>query len=298
AGLVGQKIPVTIQSGVEAFLKHFFRLRSGRAELQHSERPPFGQEFVKERQKLFPKSGPLIIFAPLLFITCAREVVKKFPFGDSGRIFLDFVFLQRPGNARGFWNLLADGVAVGIQDLVFIGKDRLQWQAVGFLERPLQQRGRHLKTNKIVIAVWSIALSGYFQDVEAKFRFDMREGVIFVRYAVAIFLLKLGIEEGYGTVGCNGMTCVICGIVCECAQRKSIIIQLLRFPRVAEERNNEITTSHIVGEIAEKDAAMWVIAQVLNNGAPVGVSVCLAQFVRCGMWEALEQDGFDVGIPS
>jgi hypothetical protein len=149
-----------------------------------------------------------------------------------------------------------------------------------------------------VIAVWSVALLGYFQDVEAKFRFDMREGVILVGYAVAIFFLKLGIEKGHGTVGCNGMTCVICGIVCECAQRKSIIIQLLRFARVAEECKNKIAASHIVGEIAEKDAAMRVIAQALNNGAAVGVPVCLVQFVWCGMWEALEQNGLDVGIPS
>jgi hypothetical protein len=72
------------------------------------------------------------------------------------------------------------------------------------------------------------------------------------------------------------MTCDICGIVGECAQRKSIIIQIVRFPRVAEERNNKITASHIVAEIAEKDAAMRVIAQVLNNRAAVGVPVCLA----------------------
>ena len=67
------------------------------------------------------------------------------------------------------------------------------------------------------------------------------------------------------------MTCDICSIVGECAQRKSIIIQIVRFPRVAEERKNKITAFHIVGEIAEKDAAMRVIAQVLNNRAAVGV---------------------------
>ncbi len=108
---------------------------------------------------------------------------------------------------------------------------------------------------------------GDFQNIEAKFCFDMREGVILVRYAVTIFLLKLGIEKGHGTVGCNGMTCEICGIVGECAKSKSIIIQLVRFPRVAEERKNKIAASYIVGEIAEKDASMRVIAQVLNDRA-------------------------------
>src|SRR6476661_4132351 len=110
---------------------------------------------------------------------------------------------------------------------------------------------------------------GDFQDIEAKFGFDMRERVILVRYAVAKFLFKLGIEEGHGTIGSHGMPCDICGIVRECAQRKSIIIQRLRFARVAEERKNKITASHIVGEIAEKDAPVGVIAQVLNNGAAI-----------------------------
>jgi hypothetical protein len=42
---------------------------------------------------------------------------------------------------------------------------------------------------------------------------------------------------------------------------------------------------------------MRVIAQVLNNGAAVSVPVCLAQFVGRGIWEALEQDRLNVGIP-
>ncbi len=68
--------------------------------------------------------------------------------------------------------------------------------------------------------------------------------------------------------------------------------------RAPEEPQNKITAFHLVDEIVEKDAAMLVIAQVLNNGAAKGVPVCLAQFVRCGMWKALEEDGLDVGIPS
>jgi hypothetical protein len=35
----------------------------------------------------------------------------------------------------------------------------------------------------------------------------------------------------------------------------------------------------------------------LDNGAAVGVPVCLAEFIRCGIWELLEQDGLDIGIP-
>jgi hypothetical protein len=98
--LVGQRSPVTIQCDIEAFLKHFFHLRCGCAELQHSEEPQFGYQFVEESQKLLAKSRLLIICAPLLFITCTREVVKEFLFGDPGCIFLDFVFLQRPGDPR------------------------------------------------------------------------------------------------------------------------------------------------------------------------------------------------------
>src|SRR5580765_1820254 len=138
---------------------------------------------------------------------------------------------------------------------------------------------------------------GDFQDIEAKCRFDMGERVILVRYDVAKFLLKFGIEERHGAVGSHGMACDICGVVCECSQRKRIIIQRLRFARVAEERKNKIPASHIVGEIAEKDAPVGVIAQVLNNGAAISVPVCLAQFVRRSIWEMLEQDGFDVSIP-
>src|SRR5579859_2010708 len=125
----------------------------------------------------------------------------------------------------------------------------------------------------------------------------MREGVVLVRNAVAKFFLKLGIEKGYGTVGCHGMACDIRGIVCQGAQRKSIFIQLLRFPCVSKKRENKVAASDVVGEIAKKDASMRVIAQVLNNGAAVGVPVRQTQFIRRGIWETFEQDGFDVGIP-
>jgi hypothetical protein len=189
--LVGQKSPVTIQCGIEAFLKHFFRLRSGRAELQHSERPQFGYQFVEERQKLLARSRSLIVFAPLLFITCAREVVKKFLFGDPGRILLDFVFLQRPGNARGFWNLIANGAAVGIQDLVFIGKDRLQWQAIGFLERPLQQRGR-LSLPKMVSGANAFEIS----NIERMNIGAHQPGVWHVTMLHSLWLREITIRKG------------------------------------------------------------------------------------------------------
>ena len=54
---------------------------------------------------------------------------------------------------------------------------------------PAPVEGRHLKANKIVIALWGVALSGYFQDTEPKFRFEVREGIILVGYGVAIFFL-------------------------------------------------------------------------------------------------------------
>src|SRR5215471_6305280 len=81
ATLVCQELAVEVHGGIEAFLENCFGLRCGRSQLQNTQWAEFWNQRVKEREKVIPKAGRLIILPPLSFVTGSGEVIKKLFFG-------------------------------------------------------------------------------------------------------------------------------------------------------------------------------------------------------------------------
>ena len=96
-----EQLAVAVESGVEASLKHLFRLRRRGPELKNFKRAKLGKQFVEKSEEALARSGLAIALAPLVLIVRPREIVEKFSLGDVGNVVLDFIFLKRPGDACG-----------------------------------------------------------------------------------------------------------------------------------------------------------------------------------------------------
>ena len=177
---LGQQLSVAIQRGVEARLEQFFRRRRRCFELQHSQGADLWDNPSKEGEKSFPTGRRLIVLSPVFLVTRARKIVEKLPFRHAGLILQYLVFLQAPGNARGFGKKLADSVTVRTEYLVFVGKNGFQIQTVGFLEGLFQERNRNSIADEVVVTIRSVTSMRYFQNVESKFRLYMRQFVFFI----------------------------------------------------------------------------------------------------------------------
>ena len=66
---------------------------------------------------------------------------------------------------------------------------------------------------------------------------------------------------------------------------------------LTQQREDEVAAANIVGEIAEKVAAMRVVAEILNDGSAISVGVSLFEIFASGSGKALKQHWADAVIP-
>ena len=98
----------------------------------------------------------------------------------------------------------------------------------------------------------------------------MRQRILFVGYPVSVLLFQLRVQDGDGAVYPDRMTLVIGGIVGERPEREGIFIDVLR---IAQESQDEVSAANVMSQVADESTAVWVIAHVLDNGAPIGIGV-------------------------
>ena len=138
---------------------------------------------------------------PLFFVTRARKIVKKFSFRHSWLVFHDVIVLQAPGNARRSRKEVAHIAAVGIKRLVLVGEHAPEVQAVSFLERLFEQWRIHAEADEVMVALRRISALRYFDHIESELRFDVSQGIIFVRHARSKFFPNLRIQHRFRAVG-------------------------------------------------------------------------------------------------
>ncbi len=102
--------------------------------MQHFQGADLRENSSKKGEKSFAEGGRLIALSPVFFVTRARKVIEKLLSRHAGLVLEDIVFLEAPGNARGFGKKLADSVTVGTEHLFFVSKNGFQIQTVGFLK--------------------------------------------------------------------------------------------------------------------------------------------------------------------
>ena len=83
-------------------------------------------------------------------------------------------------------------------------------------------------------------------------------------------------------------------IVRERAQRKGIFVGILAF---SHQLQNKVPGADVMGQVAEVLVAEWVITQILNDRAAIGIGVRLPKLVFGKFRKALQQEGPDLARP-
>src|SRR6185369_9124468 len=83
-------------------------------------------------------------------------------------------------------------------------------------------------------------------------------------------------------------------IMSQRSQREREFVQVRGF---LKQRADEISASHVVGQVAEKLAPERVIPEILDQAAPVGVSVGFAQVLLGRLRKVSQQQRPDLVLP-
>ena len=106
------------------------------------------------------------------------------------------------------------------------------------------------------------------------------------------------IEDGDGAINGDGVAVIVGGIVGQGAECESVVIEIVRFAGVAEKRADKISAADVMDDVAEFVAAVRVVAEILDDGAAVGVTVGGAEFVVSGVGETRKEQRTDAVFPS
>src|SRR5580704_17620685 len=84
------------------------------------------------------------------------------------------------------------------------------------------------------------------------------------------------------------------GVVCQRAQRKRVVVDVVG---IAEHRHHKVTAAYVMRQIAEQRAAVRIIAQVLNDGPAIGISLGGIQFIFGSMGKFLAKQWLELRFP-
>src|SRR2546429_2346134 len=90
------------------------------------------------------------------------------------------------------------------------------------------------------------------------------------------------------------MTVVVRRVMRERTKRKGVFRSVLR---VVQQRPDEIAAANIMRQVAEKWAAVRVVAHILNNGAAVRIGLRPAQVLLRSLRILFQKQGLDVAVP-
>ncbi len=115
---------------------------------------------------------------------------------------------------------------------------------------------------------------GHLDDIEGELHHDVRPRAVFIGDPVAVFLTQPGVHVRNRQVDRQAMSVVVRHIVRQRAQSESVFIDVTG---VVEQGLDEIARPDIMSEITEQAAPERVVAHVLDDAAPVCISVCISQ---------------------
>ena len=143
----------------------------------------------------------------------------------TGKIALDVVLLQIPGDASSFGNQRANAVTVGIGGADIVFRNGFEIDAVGFEERFFDKRQRDLEANKVVIILGRVMTFGDLENIKAELSLDVGEGVVFVRNVRAIFFLHFRVQQRYDDIGGKRMALIVGGVMGDRAESESVFVE-------------------------------------------------------------------------
>src|SRR5438477_8870047 len=139
-----------------------------------------------------------------------------------------------------------------------------------------------------------VMASRHLENVEPKFRLDVRCWVLLVGYYVTILTAQFWIVDWNGAICADRMAVIIGGVVRESSQGKCILVGVLRF---RYQGFNKISCPYVVEQIAEVLFRKRIIAHILDNAASIGISVRVAELLLGETGKAFQKHPFKVVFP-
>src|SRR5208337_640319 len=276
---------VLVDRRIDAFEIQVLGLRRWIVEGQCLEGANFGCVAQNGGPQPCAEIGLVVILAPLLFVIGAREAIEKLLFRKIRRLSHQVFLVSPQGDLSHLWNHAADGIAIGTDSEIFMCQDLFQLQAIDDGECALEKWLGNLESDEIVILLRRITVFGDLHHVEAELRFEMGGMVFCIPDGLSILGAQLWVLEGNGLID-GGMAGYIRGIVRERAEGEGVLISILA---LRQQLADEIAATNVVDQITELHAAKRIVAEVLDDGAAIGISVCFRELVLRELWESVQE---------
>ena len=66
---------------------------------------------------------------------------------------------------------------------------------------------------------------------------------------------------------------------------------------IFDECNDEVTCAHVMSQVTELFAGVWIVTKILNDRAAIGVPVRFLQLLGRGAWKSGKQRGLEIYVP-
>jgi hypothetical protein len=122
----------------------------------------------------------------------------------------------------------------------------------------------------------------------------MRRVILSVPNGITVLRAQLGILDGNSLIY-SRVTGDIGGIVRKRAQGKGVLVLILTLQK---QLSNEVTAPNVVHQIAEFHTAKRIVAEALDDGAAIGVTVCFLELVFRERRKSLEEKRMELIGPN
>ena len=146
---------------------------------------------------------------------------------------------------------------------------------------------------RIVVSIRGIAVLCDLHHVESEFSPDVCLGIVGIGGSFPVLLRQLGEFHGHDAID-NRMPAVVRRVVGECAQGKSVFVEVRG---LLNHNYDEVSTTHVVHQVAEILVAERIVAHVLNQRSAIGIGMRLPQIFLGSFGEALFQKRLDLILP-
>lgn len=291
---VRKEVPERFSGVVDAIDIFFLRLGVGATNGGIGERPDARQDEENSSQQMGSDAWLFAVLVPAVLEFGLSEVFIELREGKTGRFRREAVFVQEHLGIGDAGKEAANGEAVSAKQRATMADDIVKIDAVGLKESTAQQRDRYRETNVIKIGRGREATLADLVDIKGKLRANVGMLAFAVGNDRAILFAELGELRGDGFVDGLGMADRVPDVMGERADGEC---QLVGGVGVANKAEDEIAGADVVGQVAKKVIAEWIVPEVLNGAAAIGEGVRLLNLYGSEFGIAFEQKRPDGLLP-
>jgi len=196
------------------------------------------------------------------------------------------------GDAR---DEVADGEAVAADvDAAAATGGEVFGEAVGLVEGEGDLPGGNLEADMAEVVDGGEVVMGDLIDIEGELGLDVLVLALGVADGIAIAGAEPGELDGYGEVGGGAVADGVADVVGKGADGEG---EFVGVPGVAEEVDDKVSRSDVVGEVREEGVAEGIVADVLDDAAAIGEGAGVLELGGGEGGVAAEQKRDDGALP-